>query len=150
MVRNVRVMPKPSTSLPVPVSITARRIVRLVACLPAIAAAPSGLGAQAANPCSAARTQLELNLCAAAAAARADSTLERTYTAQLARVDSARRPAFAEAQAAWQRYRTAYCRYRASAYEGGSMQPMVFGLCLADEAMARERQLRRDARRDAS
>lgn len=85
-------------------------------------------------------TQLALNLCSH----RASRICEAEREAVTARVgwrgDEAR---FDAAVAAWQTYRQKRCDLRASAWEGGSGQPMIYHHCWAEMDMARKEELMR-------
>lgn len=58
--------------------------------------------------------------------------------------DTTRRQVLAAAQNAWIAFRDKYCRFVASAYDGGSMYPMQYAFCLAGVTEEREKQLRGD------
>lgn len=107
------------------------------------ACAPAGLRAQDDAPsCDDARTQTEMNLCAGIAFQAADSVLNQVYPRVVAGVDSARVPLLREAQRQWIRLRDADCALEAAAFQGGSMQPMVYGLCRAERTRERVAHLR--------
>lgn len=96
-------------------------------------AAPAVLGAQEREFCPEGRTQADLTACAAEELARADTRLNERYQQLLRELapEPNRVEALREAQRAWIRFRDAECDYEASAFEGGSMQPMVDALCVA-------------------
>jgi len=77
-----------------------------------------------------------------------NAALERTYRRILASADSSRRPLLRTAQAAWESYRKAYCRYLASEFRGGSMEGLEEVSCLASEARRRTKQLERDSKNE--
>lgn len=99
-----------------------------------LAGTPGLLAAQDKTVCPDARTQYDMNLCAARMHARADTVLNERYQ-QLVRLMAPaprRVQALREAQRAWIRFRDAECGFEASEFEGGSMQPMIDALCRAD------------------
>lgn len=105
-------------------------------CLAVLLAAgtPAWLAAQTtdgAGFCSQGRTQLDMNACAAAEHARADTLLNRNYQALLRFVEPGRVQPLRQAQRAWIRFRDAECEFQASQAAGGSIRPMVHALCLA-------------------
>jgi uncharacterized protein YecT (DUF1311 family) len=51
--------------------------------------------------------------------------------------DDAARRDFIAAQAAWTRYRNTDCNSQSDVYEGGTEQPVVYGLCLASDDASR-------------
>jgi uncharacterized protein YecT (DUF1311 family) len=115
------------------------RILRIAALL--LACAPAALRAQADPSCDDARTQTEMNLCAARTLQTADSALNALYPRVMAQVDSAQAPLLREAQRQWIRLRDADCAMEAAAFEGGSMQPMIHSFCLADATRQRVKYL---------
>ncbi|HVG31305.1 MAG TPA: lysozyme inhibitor LprI family protein [Pyrinomonadaceae bacterium] len=108
---------------------------------PAAARAQKKRAAQEADPCPEAHTQLDMNQCADAQYRKADAELNRAYQ-QLVRASGGSDAKLKAAQLAWLKFRDAECDYEASAYEGGSMMPMVYSFCLRDATAARARQLR--------
>lgn len=106
----------------------------------ALAAFARPLAAQdVEEACPGARTQTELNYCAAQRYTRADSVLNHRYREVMRTLEAApeRAEALRAAQRAWIRFRDAQCAFQASRYEGGSMQPMIRLLCL--ETVTRDR-----------
>jgi uncharacterized protein YecT (DUF1311 family) len=109
---------------------------------------PVAASAQAgADPCPDARTQTEMNLCAARELRTADAELNRVYQQLTGALEPDLRASLRTAQRAWIAFRDADCRSEAAEYEGGSMQPMVLSSCLADRTRDRTAQLRQRARR---
>lgn len=99
--------------------------------------------ARAQDVCEGSNTQAELNACAAREARRADAELNAVYRAVIAREAGAAEARIRAGQRAWIAYRDAWCTAAAGVYEGGSMQPMVHGFCLAELTRAQTEQLRR-------
>lgn len=116
------------------------RILRIAALL--LALAPATLRAQADPPCDDARTQTDMNLCAARTLQTADSALNLLYPRVMAQLDSVQVPLLREAQRQWIRLRDADCATEAAEFEGGSMQPMIRSFCLADATHERVKYLR--------
>jgi uncharacterized protein YecT (DUF1311 family) len=86
---------------------------------------------------------LALNQCASDEFKEADRRLTSTYGKLLAAIpDSGRQSMLRSAQAAWMAFRDKQCGFEASAYEGGSMQPMQHAACLAVITRDRDKQLR--------
>lgn len=108
-----------------------------------LAGAPALLAAQDGGRCPEARTQHDLNVCAAETYARADTVLNERWQ-QLVRSLS-RQPRRVEvlrtAQRAWIRFRDAQCEFEGLEFDGGSMQPMVELLCMADLTEQRANEL---------
>lgn len=127
-----------------------RRILFLAA-MTFLCAAP--LAAQEAKPgarssrCADARTQLEMNRCAAREHRSADDDLNRVYGRLMAMADAEARTLLRTAQRAWLPFRDAHCRAEAAEVRGGSMEPMVRSFCLADVTRARTAQLQAQAAR---
>ncbi|HEX6042336.1 lysozyme inhibitor LprI family protein [Longimicrobium sp.] len=108
-----------------------------------LAGTPALLAAQGKNPCPDARTQTEMNVCAAERYARAGSLLNARYQRLLAVIagEPHRVEALRAAQRAWIAFRDAHCAFEASAFEGGTMQPMVEALCRANVTARRSNEL---------
>ena len=99
-----------------------------------VAAASIGLASPAvaqpsegdrAHACPSAVTTLEMTECTADAYAEADRALNRTYQEAIQSVDGATASRLRRAQRAWIRYRDLEAEAARSAYEGGSMAPLV-------------------------
>jgi uncharacterized protein YecT (DUF1311 family) len=120
-----------------------RRTIVLAAGL-VLAAGISPLAAQQgkAQDCDDARTQLEMNLCAADQYRAADAEMNRAYARLRAAVDAEERAALLAAQRAWLRFRDAHCAFEAAGVRGGSMEPMVHSGCMAQTTRERTRQLK--------
>ena len=105
------------------------------------AGAAFGQGAKKA-PCSDANSQAEMNICAGKEYKAADATLNRVYQQLVAMLESAEKDQLKEAQIAWIKYRDANCDFVGDQYKGGSIRPMIYGLCLADVTRNRTAELR--------
>ncbi|WP_417493633.1 lysozyme inhibitor LprI family protein [Maricaulis sp.] len=66
-----------------------------------------------------------------------DARLNTAYDALMQRLDTPRTDRLRDAQRAWMTLRDADCAFAASAYEGGSMQPLVQAGCMMDYAAKR-------------
>ena len=100
-----------------------------------------GQGAKKA-PCSNADTQAEMNICAGQEYKTADAALNRVYQQLVAKLESEEKNQLKQAQTAWIKYRDTNCEFVADQYKGGSMRPMIYGLCLADVTRNRTSELR--------
>lgn len=94
------------------------------------------------DPCPHARTQFELNQCAARARDRADAELNKVYRQIMQGTDGTERVKLRAAQLAWIKFRDAQCDYESVGNKGGTIYPMVFSFCLAEVTADRIRQLR--------
>ena len=93
-------------------------------------------------PCSDATTQAEMNICAGKEYKAADATLNRVYQQLVAMLEPEEKSQLKEAQTAWIKYRDANCEFVADQYKGGSIRPMIYGLCLADVTRNRTSELK--------
>ena len=96
----------------------------------------------AKNPCDDARTQAEMNVCADRQFKAADAALNRVYNQLAAKLDADARAKLKAAEVSWLKYRDDNCDYEAAAFEGGSMQPMIYSYCLERMTRARTTELR--------
>lgn len=90
------------------------------------------------------QTQFEMNQEAGREYEKKDKELNVLYKKLIAKLDETERNLFIQAQQAWLKFRDSHCKYEASSYEGGSMQPMVRYYCLAELTAARNEMLRND------
>ncbi|TRU30012.1 MAG: lysozyme inhibitor LprI family protein [Microcystis aeruginosa Ma_QC_B_20070730_S2] len=98
----------------------------------------------AQNPnCNNPQTQSEMNICASIAYQNADRKLNQVYRQLLPRLSAARKQKLITAQQAWIKFRDSSCEFERSAYEGGSIAPMIYGFCLADVTEQRTKDLQR-------
>jgi uncharacterized protein YecT (DUF1311 family) len=93
--------------------------------------------------CNNPQTQSEMNICASIAYQNADRKLNQVYRQLLPKLSAARKQKLITAQQAWIKFRDSSCEFERSAYEGGSMAPMIYGFCLADVTEQRTKDLRR-------
>lgn len=98
----------------------------------------------AQNPnCNNPQTQSQMNICASIAYQNADRKLNQVYRQLLPKLSAARKQKLIAAQQAWIKFRDSSCEFERSAYEGGSIAPMIYGFCLADVTEQRTKDLRR-------
>ncbi|MEA5470247.1 lysozyme inhibitor LprI family protein [Spirulina sp. 06S082] len=83
--------------------------------------------------CEEPQTQLEMNLCATKEAGEADAKLNRVYGQLRDKVkDTAQETRLIAAQTAWITFRDADCEYSQRRYDGGSIMPAIYALCVID------------------
>ena len=93
--------------------------------------------------CNNPQTQSEMNICASIAYQNADRKLNQVYRQLLPKLSAARKQKLISAQQAWIKFRDSSCEFERSAYEGGSMAPMIYGFCLANVTEQRTKDLQR-------
>ena len=93
--------------------------------------------------CNNPQTQSEMNICASIAYQNADRKLNQVYRQLLPKLSAARKQKLISAQQAWIKFRDSSCEFERSAYEGGSLAPMIYGNCLAAVTEQRTKDLRR-------
>ena len=101
-----------------------------------------GQGTKKSDPCANAQTQAEMNDCAGKEYKTADAVLNQVYRQLVAMLDNEEKAQLKEAQTAWLRYRDLNCDFVADQYKGGTIRPMIHGLCLADVTKNRTAELR--------
>ena len=98
----------------------------------------------AQNPnCNNPQTQSQMNICASIAYQNADRKLNQVYRQLLPKLSAARKQKLITAQQAWIKFRDSSCEFERSAYEGGSIAPMIYGFCLANVTEQRTKDLQR-------
>ena len=93
--------------------------------------------------CNNPQTQSEMNICASIAYQNADRKLNQVYRQLLPKLSASRKQKLISAQQAWIKFRDSSCEFERSAYEGGSMAPMIYGFCLANVTEQRTKDLQR-------
>jgi len=93
--------------------------------------------------CNNPQTQSQMNICASIAYQNADRKLNQVYQQLLPKLSAARKQKLIAAQQAWIKFRDSSCEFERSAYEGGSLAPMIYGFCLANVTEQRTKDLRR-------
>jgi uncharacterized protein YecT (DUF1311 family) len=107
------------------------------------ASAGSAFGQETKKPpCSDANTQTEMNICAGKEYKTADAALNKVYQQLVAILNVEEKAQLKAAQTAWIKYRDANCVFVGDQYKGGSIRPMIQGLCLADVTQNRTVELR--------
>lgn len=89
------------------------------------------------NNISFAQTQSEMNVAANAKYKKADAELNRVYKQLMAILDKNEKLLLIQAEKDWIKYRDSHCKFDASQYEGGSIQPLIYSTCL--EELTRKR-----------
>jgi len=84
-----------------------------------------------------AQTQSEMNATANAKYKKADAELNKVYKQLMAILDPNEKPLLIQAEKDWIKYRYSHCKFDASQYEGGSIQPLIYSTCL--EELTRKR-----------
>ncbi len=87
-------------------------------------------------------TQSQMDSTAGHAWKSADAALRKFYKAYSAVLDPGQRKLFEVVSTSWLTYRKAYCEFQASAAVGGSVYPMVYADCMANQATMRLKELR--------
>ena len=99
---------------------------------------------RAKDPCANAQTQYEMNVCSAEKYKAADAELNRVYNRLVSRLegDAGQIAKLKTAETSWLKYRDDNCDYVASAYEGGSIKPLIYNTCMEQMTKARTAELR--------
>jgi uncharacterized protein YecT (DUF1311 family) len=83
--------------------------------------------------CEAPQTQLEMNFCTANKAKEADEKLNKVYQELREKVQGTpQENRLVAAQTAWIAFRDADCEYAQRRYDGGSIMPAIYALCVVD------------------
>jgi len=101
-----------------------------------------GQGNKKSDPCADAQSQAEMNICAGKEYKAADATLNEVYRQLVSMLDNEDKSQLKEAQTAWLKYRDTNCEFVADQYKGGTIRPMIHGLCLADMTRNRATELK--------
>jgi uncharacterized protein YecT (DUF1311 family) len=75
-------------------------------------------------------TTLDMEGCAERDIVKTDAAIDAQARAVFSLLTSRGRRAFVSAERSWLAYRKASCTVEASKYEGGSLEPVIFGLCV--------------------
>ncbi|WNZ47691.1 lysozyme inhibitor LprI family protein [Leptolyngbya boryana CZ1] len=88
------------------------------------------------------QTQFDMNFCANQQARAADRKLNQAYQKLIRSYKGSRRESqLVAAQQAWIKFRDTNCTFTSAAYEGGSIQPMVYSNCIEKMTNDRTKQL---------
>ncbi|MDC4748856.1 lysozyme inhibitor LprI family protein [Acinetobacter baumannii] len=91
--------------------------------------------------CDTSMNQTDLNICSANEYKKEDQKLNKVYNAYTAKLDKNRKNRVKAVQLNWIKYKDSDCKYQASAYQGGSMQPFVLNSCLTKKTKLRTQEL---------
>jgi uncharacterized protein YecT (DUF1311 family) len=94
------------------------------------------------DPCSNQQSQAEMNICAGKEYKAADADLNQTYQKLSAMLEAEEKAQLKDVENAWLKYRDLHCEFVADQYKGGSIRPMIHGLCLADVTRNRTAELK--------
>jgi uncharacterized protein YecT (DUF1311 family) len=97
---------------------------------------------ESSDICPHSRSQAELNECAARTAKASDASLAKFYADYIKRLSPDQVQLFQASTTDWLRYRESNCRFQSSGVAGGSVYPMIFDLCIAEQSEMRLRALR--------
>jgi len=85
---------------------------------------------------------MELNQQADKKYKKADAELNKVYKELSALLTPERKALLVKAQRAWITFRDMHCQFTDSMYEGGSIQPMIYSLCMQVLTEQRTKQLK--------
>lgn len=71
-----------------------------------------------------------MNATASANYKKSDVHLNKVYKQLMAILDKNEKPLLIQAEKDWIKYRDSHCKFEASEYEGGSMQPLIYYICI--------------------
>jgi len=116
---------------------------RLVVAAVCVAALMASLAAASAADmsCKSPKTQMEMSACAGKDAQAAEAELNHVYGQLIAKYDEPNRNALILAERAWIVYRDAECAYETALSVGGTIHPMMVGLCMTAKARVRTKEL---------
>lgn len=84
------------------------------------------------NTNSFAQTQSEINEIANVKFKKADAELNKVYKQLMIILDKNEKQLLIQAEKDWLKFRDSHCRFDASQYEGGSIQPLIYSTCLEE------------------
>lgn len=98
-------------------------------------------------PCMSVVTQVEVNACSQRESEKADAEMNVSYQrlmSSLAEGEDGEKDQqkLKQAQLLWLKYRDANCESEASIYEGGTIHPAIYNLCLASVTKERTERLK--------
>lgn len=89
------------------------------------------------------QTQMELNEMEYNHFKKQDAELNKAYKQLVAIITIQKdKELLVKAQRAWVAFRDAHCAFTESAYEGGSMQPLVYNGCMTEATLQRIKELK--------
>ncbi|HLA55534.1 MAG TPA: lysozyme inhibitor LprI family protein [Flavobacterium sp.] len=80
----------------------------------------------------AAQTQLEMNKAADAEYKKADAELNKVYRQLVEMLDKNGKQMLIIAEKDWLKFRDSHCRFNASQFDGGSIEPLIYSTCLEE------------------
>ncbi len=92
-----------------------------------------------AELCKDPQTQTDMNICASQAYQRADKILNQLFQQIKRKYRSQDFKKLQQVQFDWLKFRDSHCKFEASFYEGGTLQPLIHGKCM--ETLTLERNL---------
>src|SRR5437870_1768229 len=101
-----------------------------------------GQGTKRTDPCAKAQSQAEMNDCWGREYRAADTVLNQVYRQLVSMLDDEEKSQLKEAETAWLKYRDLDCDFVSDQYKGGTIRPMIHGLCLADVTKNRTTELK--------
>ena len=63
---------------------------------------------------------------------KADAELNKVYKQLMAILDKNEKQLLIQAEKDWMKFRDSHCKFDASQYEGGSIQPLIYSTCLEE------------------
>ncbi|MEL6470560.1 MAG: lysozyme inhibitor LprI family protein [Cyanobacteria bacterium J06623_4] len=91
--------------------------------------------------CEAPTTQLEMNQCAQQAYTIADAELNQVYQTLKSQLPTTGQQTLTEAELAWITFRDLDCGFDRDQYAGGSIAPMIYSDCQAEQTLLRTQEL---------
>jgi uncharacterized protein YecT (DUF1311 family) len=100
-----------------------------------------GTAPPSSDRCENASSQAAQDICAGAAAKKADAKLNGAYTQVMARISPSGKLRLRDAQRAWLSFRAKEFMFRSSGDDGGSIAPMIAANCIQMLTTARTKDL---------
>lgn len=75
---------------------------------------------------------MEMNQTANANYKKADAKLNKVYKQLMLILDKDEKPLLIQAEKNWVKFRDSHCKFEASQYDGGSIQPLIYSTCLEE------------------
>jgi uncharacterized protein YecT (DUF1311 family) len=63
---------------------------------------------------------------------KADAQLNKVYKQLMTILTKKEKPLLIQAEKDWVKFRDSHCKFEASLYEGGSIQPLIYSTCLEE------------------
>ncbi len=94
------------------------------------------------QPCEDEQTQGGMNICWGKEFKKADAGLNKTYQQLMGMLDADDKTQLKNVETAWIKYRDANCDFVGSQFKGGTMQPMIYAICMTDVTNNRTTELK--------